>query len=180
MQIQDMQTFTEAQRTQAAQMLTTELPLGWETLADAMEEIDELLNDTPDGIFLAAMAGDEVLGWCGTFPDYGGNAYELHPLVVRGDQQGKGIGTALVHAVEKHAKDKGAFIMLLGADDEKPGGETSFANVDLFDNLPKRMKNFDPGSHQAAFYMKRGYQVVGVIPDANGKGKPDILMAKAL
>jgi aminoglycoside 6'-N-acetyltransferase I len=28
------------------------------------------------------------------------------------------------------------------------------------------------------FYQKLGYVIVGVIPDANGPGKPDIMMAK--
>ncbi len=30
------------------------------------------------------------------------------------------------------------------------------------------------------FYQKVGYTVVGVVPDANGLGKPDILMAKRI
>lgn len=34
--------------------------------------------------------------------------------------------------------------------------------------------------HPYEFYLKLGYTVVGVIPDANGPGKPDILMATRL
>jgi len=180
MQIVDMKTLTDTQLTQAAQMLTDELPLGWETFEDAMEEIMDLFADEPDGVFLAAVENGEVLGWCGILPEYDGNVCELHPIVVRGDQQGKGIGTALMYAIEKRAKEKGALTMYLGADDELPGGETSFGDVDLYDNLPKRMQEFEPGTHQSAFYLKLGYKIVGVIPDANGKGKPDIFFAKQL
>jgi len=32
--------------------------------------------------------------------------------------------------------------------------------------------------HPFSFYQRAGFTVVGVIPDANGFGKPDILMAK--
>jgi aminoglycoside 6'-N-acetyltransferase I len=32
--------------------------------------------------------------------------------------------------------------------------------------------------HPYEFYHKQGYAIVGVIPDANGLGKPDIMMAK--
>lgn len=30
------------------------------------------------------------------------------------------------------------------------------------------------------FYRKLGFTTVGVVPDADGRGKPDILMAKAV
>jgi len=68
----------------------------------------------------------------------------------------------------------------LGADDENTPGETSFADVDLYDDLPRRLQEFDPGTHQAAFYLKQGFKIVGVMPDASGPGKPDIYMAKRL
>jgi aminoglycoside 6'-N-acetyltransferase I len=32
--------------------------------------------------------------------------------------------------------------------------------------------------HSYTFYQKCGFAIVGVVPDANGPGKPDILMAK--
>jgi aminoglycoside 6'-N-acetyltransferase I len=34
--------------------------------------------------------------------------------------------------------------------------------------------------HPAVFYRRMEFEVVGLIPDANGPGKPDILMAKRL
>jgi aminoglycoside 6'-N-acetyltransferase I len=34
--------------------------------------------------------------------------------------------------------------------------------------------------HPYEFYQKQGYMIVGVMPDANGLGKPDILMAKSV
>lgn len=36
------------------------------------------------------------------------------------------------------------------------------------------------GGHPYEFYQTLGFVILGVIPDANGLGKPDILMAKRL
>jgi aminoglycoside 6'-N-acetyltransferase I len=47
----------------------------------------------------------------------------------------------------------------------------------LFDEI-KSIKNLQRHSYE--FYQKCGYTIVGVIPDANGIGKPDILMAKRI
>ncbi|MCL2030046.1 MAG: GNAT family N-acetyltransferase [Oscillospiraceae bacterium] len=185
MKIVNMQTLNPTQRTQAAQMLTDELPLGWATLADAFEEVtDRVDNLERDGdgeaLFLAAVEEEEVLGWIGMLPSYSGRVYELHPLVVRRDQQRKGIGTMLVRALEKEAGKRGGLTLYLGADDERPGGETSLANADLYDDLPRRLREFEAGTHQASFYMKLGFKIIGVMPDANGTGKPDIFLAKRL
>lgn len=180
MQIVDMRTLDASQLKQAAQMLTDELPQGWATFDDAMEEIDELFSYEDGVLFLAAVENGEVHGWSGILSEYNGRVFELHPLVVRRDKQGRGIGSALIDAISAAAKERGALTLMLGADDEGPVGETSFANVDLYDDLPTRIREFDPGTHQSAFYMKNGFKIVGVMPDANGRGKPDIFMAKPL
>ena len=178
MEIVNMNTLNESRRKQAAQMLSDELPMGWPTLAEAIDEVNELLEHDPDFVLLAAMDNGEVLGWCGMQPDYDGKVFELHPLVVRHDRQGKGIGTTLLNAIEEAARERGGLTFWAGADDEN--GETSFANANLYDDLPKRMREFEPGTHQSAFYLKHGFRIVGVMPDANGKGKPDIFLAKSL
>lgn len=178
MQIVNMETLSKEQLEQAAEILFLSLPDGWPTLEEARAEIMERL--IPENTLLAAVENETVLGFGGILPSYGGNLSELHPLAVRADTRGRGIGTALVHALEDAARQKGAFTLWLGADDEKEGGETSLANVDLFDDLPTRLKDFQPGTHQSAFYFKLGYKIIGVMPDANGKGKPDIYLGKRL
>jgi len=178
MKIVNFETLSETQRTQAARMLTDELPLGWPSLADAMREIDEIRGGG-GALLLCAVENGEVVGWAGLLPAYA-KAFELHPLVVRHDRQRMGIGSALLREIICAAREKDGLVLLAGADDEGPVGETSLANVDLYEDLPGKLAAFDPGAHQSAFYMKNGFRIVGVVPDANGIGKPDIQLAKRL
>lgn len=179
MQIINMTQLNQAQITQATQILADSIPIGWPTLKDALDEIQERL--IPENTMLAAVEEDTVLGWGGILsPIYNGNVFELHPLAVRNDRRKQGIGRAIVIALEDAARQQGGLTIYLGADDEKEDGETSFANVDLYENLPKRIETFHPGTHQAGFYMKLGYKIIGVMPDANGIGKPDIIFGKRL
>ena len=66
---------------------------------------------------------------------------------------------------------------MLGTDDED--GMTTLSNVNLYDNLPEKIASIrNLKGHPFQFYQKCGFVIIGVIPDANGRGKPDILMAK--
>ena len=179
MEIINMSELDKLQIMQAARMLTEGIPKGYPTLDDALEEINSLLD--PEDTLLAAVENGEVLGFGGILdPDYNGNVFELNPLVVRADRRREGIGGKIVSALEEEARKQGGLIIRLGADDEGEKGETSLANADLFDNLPEKLKNFNPGTHQSAFYIKLVYKIIGVMPDANGYGKPDIYLGKRL
>lgn len=178
MEIVDMNTLDGQGLTEAARILTDSLPLGWPGFDDAMEELRERL--IPENTMLAAVSDGSVIGWGGILPIYDGHVFELHPLAVRADWRNKGVGKLLVAALEEAARNRDGLTMWIGADDEKPEGETSLAGVDLYDDLPSKLRDFKPGSHQTGFYLRLGYTIVGVVPDANGRGKPDIALAKKL
>lgn len=131
----------------------------------------------PDRISRIAIDPDgTVLGWIGAIRQYEGNAWELHPLVVRRDHQGQGVGSALVADLEVQVKQRGGFTIYVGTDDES--GETSLADVDLYPHVWEHIAHIqNRHQHPYEFYQKQGYAIVGVIPDANGFGKPDIFMA---
>lgn len=179
MQIINMARLNETHIIQAAQILTDSIPIGWPTLQKALDEVKERL--IPENTLLAAVEGNIVIGWGGILaPEYNGNVFELHPLAVRSDKRNQGIGREIVTALENEARVQGGLTIHLGADDERGDGETSFANVDLYNDLPGKIKSFIPGTHQSGFYLKLGYKIIGVMPDANGKGKPDIYFGKRL
>lgn len=153
-------------------------PDAWSTLEAALEEVHESL--APERISRVAL--DElgnVLGWIGGLPENDGNVWELHPMVVHPTVQRQGIGKALVLDFEKQVALRGGVTILLGTDDEN--SMTTLAHVNLYENLWEKIQHIrNLKNHPYEFYQKLGFTIVGVIPDANGHGKPDILMAKAV
>jgi aminoglycoside 6'-N-acetyltransferase I len=58
---------------------------------------------------------------------------------------------------------------------------TSLGGADLYRDLWQQIANIvNLKGHPYEFYMKLGYVITGVMPDANGHGKPDIYMGKRL
>ncbi|MEJ5223641.1 MAG: GNAT family N-acetyltransferase [Anaerolineales bacterium] len=165
---------------QAAQLLVDAFrehwPAAWPTLDDGLEEIHDLLEEG----CICRVAIDErgsLLGLVGGMPQYDGHVWELHPLAVWPHAQGQGIGRALVQDFEAQVRQRGGVTIFLGSDDED--NMTSLAGVDLYHNLWEKIRTIQNyKGHPYSFYQKMGYAIVGVIPDANGPGKPDILMAK--
>lgn len=162
---------------QAAALLVARMPEGWPTLELARDHIRELLD--PAHIVRAYIRGRQLLGWIGGQERYTGHVWELHPLVVRADHERRGIGRALVEDLEQRVRDLGIHTMFVGSDDET--GQTSLAGVDLYPDVIAHLVHLrDHGGHPLGFYQRLGYSIIGVMPDANGFGKPDIYLAKRL
>lgn len=148
----------------------------WPTLEAATAEVTESLEPGRISRFAVADSGD-VLGWIAGMPQYDGNVWELHPLVVQRDRRLQGIGRGLVADFERQVGGRGGWTVFLGTDDEN--GRTTLGGVDLYPDVLEKLRSVrNRGSHPFEFYLRVGYHVVGVIPDANGFGKPDILLAK--
>lgn len=151
----------------------------WSTLDEALEEVHEML--APDHILRAALDDDNILlGWIGGIEyGYDNNVWELHPMVVRADQRGKGIGRALVADLEDRVRERGGLTLTLGTDDED--NMTSLSGINLYENTWEHIRNIkNLKGHPYEFYQKCGFVITGVMPDANGIGKPDIYMSKRL
>jgi aminoglycoside 6'-N-acetyltransferase I len=151
----------------------------WPDLESARETVRE--SFAPDRISRVAIHPTEgVVGWIGGMPSYGGAVWELHPLAVAEAHRRQGLGRALVEDVERLARQRGGITLWLGSDDEL--GETSVGGVDLYGDIPGAIHGFRKlrGGHPAEFYFRLGFRIVGLMPDANGPGKPDIFFAKRL
>jgi aminoglycoside 6'-N-acetyltransferase I len=165
---------------QAAQLLVDAFrehwPDAWPTFDEGLEEVREMLE--PERICRVAVdENGKLIGMIGGIPGYDGKVWELHPLAVQPSQQGKGIGRALVEDFEEQVRLRGGLTITLGTDDED--GMTSLSDVELYENLWEKIRDMrNLKNHPFEFYQKLGYIITGVVPDANGRGKPDILMAK--
>jgi aminoglycoside 6'-N-acetyltransferase I len=150
----------------------------WLELEAGLREVRESLQE--DRISLAALDDNGMLlGWVSGIRQYDGHAWELHGLVVRPEFRSQGIGRTLFQALEDRVRELGATTIFLGTDDENY--RTTVSGIDLYPNVLEKLLDIkNPGNHPYEFYQKVGFTIVGIIPDANGFGKPDIFMAKRI
>jgi aminoglycoside 6'-N-acetyltransferase I len=74
-------------------------------------------------------------------------------------------------------RQRDGLTILLGSDDEDR--MTTLSGVDLYPDVWPHVANIrNLRGHPYEFYQKCGFAIVGVVPDASGFGKPDILMVK--
>lgn len=182
MRVTDLQPDDEAIIQQIAAIMVVGFaenwPGSWPDLEAGLEEVSE--SFAAGRISVVALDEDEsALGWIGGISRYEGHVWELHPLVVAPARQGQGVGRALVSALEARVRARGGLTITLGTDDVS--GQTSLSGVNLLpDPWPHIAAIRNQRRHPYEFYQKLGYVITGVVPDANGLGKPDILMAKSL
>jgi aminoglycoside 6'-N-acetyltransferase I len=178
LRIVDFAGLDAAQRAQAAGILRRALahmPSAFDGPGEAEAEVALTATDR-DRRGWAALDGGTVVGWIGAIAVYS-HGWELHPLAVDPASQGRGVGAALVAALEAAARAAGVLTVYLGTDDDYGG--TSLFGRDLFPGAIGKAASVEVTTrHPIGFYRRLGYEVVGVMPDVNGAGRPDIYMAK--
>lgn len=181
-QITDLRAVDEPKIQQVARLIVEGFkehwPDAWPDLNSALQEVQESLG--PDRISRIAVSdSNQVLGWIGGIKQYDGNVWELHPLVVRTEFRRQGIGRSLVADLAAEAKNRGGIVLWVGTDDED--NQTTLSGINLYPNVWEHVAKIrNLRGHPYEFYQKMGFAIVGVMPDANGIGKPDIFMAKRL
>jgi aminoglycoside 6'-N-acetyltransferase I len=145
------------------------------TMGDAREEVSDA---TAEGHITRVLLDDaaEPLGWVSCFHAYG-HVWEIHPLVVSVKQHRKGHGARLLADIEMLAASRGAGVLIVGTADET--GATSLGGVDLYRDPIGALANMTAApSHPVGFWLRMGYSLVGVTPDAEGPGLPTLNLAK--
>ena len=151
-------------------------PNAWPNMAAALEEVQESFGKDRISRIALDQSG-EIVGWIGGLNHYDGNVWEIHPLVVKPSRQGGGIGRRLVRDFEDLVRKRGGLTIWVATDDED--NMTTLAGVDLYPNILDHLAQIrNLRRHPYEFYKKLGFVIAGVMPDANGRGKPDIFLAK--
>ena len=120
---------------------------------------------------------DEAAGWIGIIK--GERVWEIHPIAIAIDQQYKGFGHLLVEDVASLAKAAGALTLFASTSDEV--GTTNLFGADLYADPASYIRDIRAtGRNPFEFWRNAGFTVVGVLPDAEGMGKPAIHLARSL
>ena len=142
---------------------------------EAFDEVKECIEKP--NICIGIKAGEELIGWTGIRPMYE-KTWELHPMVIKKEYQGKSYGRLLLKEIERIAQLNGIMGLVAGSDDETNSTSLSEKEINgenIFDEI-RNVRNYR--NHPFAFYQKCGYTIVGLIPNANGQNKPDIWLWK--
>jgi aminoglycoside 6'-N-acetyltransferase I len=178
MQVRDLAGLGGGQLAEAARILREAIAgPSYKGPGEAEAEVASFLGENPERFALAALDDSRLLGWVGAVRSYS-HSLELHPLVIDPVMHRQGVGRLLVAALEARAAEEGFLAIHLGTDDEVGG--TSLFGADGFPDALAKLATIAPTAlgHPFFFYRKLGFEPVGVIPDANGFGKPDLLMSK--
>jgi aminoglycoside 6'-N-acetyltransferase I len=181
MEIVDFGALGAARRAEAATILRdalAHLPSAYNAPGEAEAEVTLRCADG-DWLGYAAVDGERLAGWIGAIRTYS-HGWEIHPLVVAPECQRRGIGSALLAALEANARRAGVLTLFLGSDDDYGG--TSLFGRDLWPDVVSHVSATQATmrGHALTFYRRHGYEIVGLLPDVNGAGRPDILLAKRL
>jgi aminoglycoside 6'-N-acetyltransferase I len=103
-------------------------------------------------------------------------------LLIDPDHQKRGYGRLLAKDIEQFAIADGALTMELSTSDTTDA--TNLSGIDLYGDPLGALSRIDVVDrnvgHSYQFWLKVGYTIVGVLPDAEGLGMPSITLSKCL
>ena len=181
MRIIDLDPADERRVCQAAETLAAafpgeDYPGGWAHLPDALAEVRESFGE--GHLSLVAIEDDVVAGWVGGVRHYRGNTWELHPLAVHPDWQRRGVGRALVAALEERVARLGGQNIWLTTDDDISA--TNLAGRDLYPDVLATLATLRDAGSRISFYLNLGYTLTGCIPDAYAPGHHELVFSKRI
>lgn len=149
------------------------------TVSDAMTELHRCVIS--ENLSRMALRDEVPVGWISACP-VNKTVWEIHPLLVDPNTHRQGVGTLLVNEVENILKARGVWTIQVSTSDAT--NATTLSGKDLYIDPLGELQKLDVTDskvgHALQFWIRSGYKVVGILPDAEGMGKPSICLAKRL
>ena len=145
-------------------------PTAWPNLAAAEVRCSRRSNQERSVGLPAILMAAYSAGLGGAWPTReSGSCTPFHPAA-----QGHGIGRGLVVDLEVQVRDRGGLTLMLGSDDEDD--MITLSGVELYPEVWAYIQHIR--YLQPVRVLPEMRLCAGVVPDVNGRSKPDILMAK--
>ena len=140
----------------------------------------DVVQFAPEDLSLVARDGDGApIGWLRAEHFAGQASAEIKLVAVHPARGRQGVGRTLVMAAEERMRAAGCVTMLTTVGDTR--GRTNLYGLDVTEDAPHLLASFRCHiDHPAGFFLRVGYRLVGILPDAYGPGKHDFTLARRI
>jgi len=175
MKLKEVESYTRYAK-DCASMLEATYPEVYDK-SESKETILHLLRGK-NRLFVAEESS-RVIAFVGVLHHVFPKAYQIEPLIVEHQFRRQGIGGKLLELTEFKLKQEGIHTLFITAQDTE--SSTNLSGQDFYaDNPLALLANIEYSNHPMRFYEKRGYHITGIIPDANGFGRPEYILSKRI
>lgn len=163
-----------------------EFSSAWPTFDASLGELLDAAR-REEGILLAAVSpAQRLCGMLSGAPEYVGQVLRVDLVAVTAEFQRRGVGRMLMQSLAEIGRNRGYHSLLARVPDE--AGRTPLAGVELYPSplahlqaLKENLSGRNPAlDHPVSFFLRLGFHLCGVVPDAHGCGRPEILLSRRI
>lgn len=148
----------------------------WTDKTTALDEIGESFEAN----HISRVGFDDsgkLLGWAAGYSIYNGYIWQVYPLALTAFNLD--IGHRLLQDFEEQVRAHGGLGILLSIDVELtlPTLHEKDLSTDPWQHIIS-LQHLD--NHRIEFFRQLGFAIVGIIPNAQGRGKPNILLERSV
>ena len=147
---------------------------------DLTQALADVVQFAPEDLSLVARDSEGTpIGWLHAEHFRGQASGEIKLVAVHPARRRQEVARTLVMAAEERMCATGCVTMLATVGDTR--GRTSLYGIDVTEDAPGLLAAFHcHADHPAGFFLRIGYRLVGLLPDAYGPGKHDLTLARRI
>lgn len=147
---------------------------------DVTQALADVVQFAPADLSLVARDPEGTpIGWLRAEHFRGQASAEIKLVAVHPARRRQEVARTLVMAAEERMSGNACVTMLATVGDTR--GRTSLYGIDVTEDAPRLLAGFHcHADHPAGFFLRIGYRLVGLLPDAYGPGKHDLTLARRI